>query len=114
MKKLAALALSLLLTAGTAFADSPKDTPKESDAQPAKSSTAAKPARPKSNAEIAAEMEELRQALQAQQQEIQLMKEELAKRDRESEAPREAAAAANSRATDANAKAVEAVNATAE
>jgi hypothetical protein len=114
MKKLAALALSLLLTAGTAFADSPKDTPKESDAQPAKSSTAAKPASPKSNAEIAAEMEELRQALQAQQQEIQLMKEELAKRDREIEAAREAAAAANSRATDANAKAVEAVNATAE
>ena len=118
MKKLAALALSLFLTAGTAFADSPKDTPKdtpkESDAQPAKSSTAAKPATPKTNAEIAAEVEELRQTLQAQQQQIQMMKEELAKRDREIEATREAAATANSRATDANAKAVEAVNATAE
>jgi hypothetical protein len=114
MRKLAALALSLFLTAGTAFADSPKDTPKESDAQPAKSSTAAKTVAPKTNAEITAEMEELRQALQAQQEQIQMMKEELAKRDREIEAAREAAAAANSRATDANVKAVEAVNATAE
>ena len=78
MKKLAALALSLFLTAGPAFADSPKDTPKESDAQPAKSSTAAKPATPKTNAEIAAEVEELRQTLQAQQEQIQMMKEELA------------------------------------
>jgi hypothetical protein len=114
MKKLAALTLSLFLTAGTAFADSPKDTPKESDAQPAKSSTAAKPATAKTNAEIAAEVEELRQVLQAQQQQIQIMKEELAKRDREIEAAREAAATANSRATDANAKAAEAVHATAE
>lgn len=114
MKKLAALALSLFLTTGPVFADSPKDTPKESDAQPAKSSTAAKPATPKTNAEIAAEVEELRQTLQAQQEQIQMMKEELAKRDREIEAARETAASANSRATDANAKAVEAVNATAE
>jgi hypothetical protein len=105
MKKLAALALSLLLTAGTAFADSPKDSPKESDTPPAKSTTAAKPATAKSNAEIAAEMEELRQALQSQQEQLQLLKEELAKRDAEIEAAREAAAAANSRASEASAKA---------
>ncbi|MGB2665315.1 MAG: hypothetical protein WAK48_15015, partial [Candidatus Acidiferrum sp.] len=71
MKKLAALTLSLFLTMGTALADSPKDTPKDSpkdaptDAQPAKNGTAAKAAPAKTNAEIAAEMEELRQALQA-------------------------------------------------
>ena len=105
MKKLAALTLSLFLCVGTALADSPKDTPKDPDAQPAKSSTAAKPAAAKTNAEIAAEMEELRQALQAQQEQLQMLKEELAKRDREIEAAREAAAAANSRASEANVKA---------
>jgi hypothetical protein len=109
MKKLATLSLSLFLSLGTVFADSPKDTPKdtpkESDAQPAKSSKAAKTTAPKTNAEIAAEMEELRQALQAQQEQLQMLKEELAKRDREIEAAREAAAAANSRASEATAKA---------
>jgi hypothetical protein len=59
-------------------------------------------------------MEELRQALQAQQEQLQMLKEELAKRDREIEAAREAAASANSRATEATAKATEAVNSTAE
>lgn len=108
MKKLAALTLSLFLTVGMALADSPKDTPKETDAQPSKSTTTAKPATPKTNAEIAAEMEELRQALQAQQEQLQMLKEELAKRDREIEAAREAAASANSRATEANEKATEA------
>ena len=118
MKKLAALTLSLFLTMGTAFADSPKDTPKDSpkeaDAQPAKNSTAAKAAPAKTNAEIAAEMEELRQALQAQQEQLQLLKEELAKRDRQIEEAREAAAAANSRASEANVKATEAVATSAE
>jgi len=116
MKKLAALTLSLFLSLGTAFADSPKDTPKdstkdtpkESDAQPSKTTNAAKPTTPKTNEEIAAEMEELRQALQAQQEQLQMLKEELAKRDREIEAAREAAAAANSRATEATTKAAEA------
>ena len=65
MRKLAALTLSMFLTVGTALADSPKDTPKEADAQPAKNATAAKAAPAKTNAEIAAEMEELRQAMQA-------------------------------------------------
>jgi hypothetical protein len=114
MRKLAALTLSLFLTSGTAFADSPKDTPKEADARAAKTETAAKAAPTKSNAEIAAEMEELRQALQAQQEQLQLLKEELAKRDRQIEEAREAAAAANSRATEANVKATEAAATSAE
>ena len=114
MKKLAALTLSLFLTTGTAFADSPKDASKEADAQPSKTATAAKATASKSNAEIAAEMEELRQALQAQQEQLQLLKEELAKRDRQIEEAREAAASANSRATEANVKATEAATTSAE
>src|SRR5215469_5366167 len=117
MKKLAALTLSLFLSLGTALADSPKDTPKdtpkEADAQPAKT-TAAKPATTKSNAEIAAEMEELRQTLQAQQEQLQMLKEELAKRDKQIEEAKEAAASASSRATEANVKATEAVTTSAE
>jgi hypothetical protein len=114
MKKLAALALSLFLTVGTALADTTKDTP----AQPAK---AAQPAKPKaaktavkSDSVIAAEIEELRQALQSQQEQLQLLKEELVKRDRQIDEAREAAAAANARATEASSKATEAVNTTAE
>ena len=44
MKKLAALTLSLFLLVGTAYADTPKDTPKDADAQPAKPATPAKAA----------------------------------------------------------------------
>jgi hypothetical protein len=117
MKKLAALTLSLFFTVGTVLADSPKDspkdTPKEADAQPSKDA-AAKPAPAKSNAEIAAEMEQLRQALESQQQELQLLKEELAKRDRQIEEAREAAAAASSHAAEANVKANEAAATSAE
>jgi len=108
MKKLAALTLSLFLTSGIAFADSPKDA----DA----AATAAKKAPPekakesdKSNSAIAAEIEELRQTLQSQQEQLQLLKEELAKRDRQIDEAREAAAAANSRASEASVKASEAV-----
>ena len=118
MKKLAALTLSLFLSVGTVLADSPKDSPKDApkaaDAQPAKSNTAAKPAPAKTNAEISAEMEELRQAMQAQQEQLQLLKEELAKRDRQIEEAREAAAAANSKASEANVKANEAAATSAE
>jgi len=113
MKKLAALTLSMFLVSGTAFADTPKDA----DAQPAK----AQPAKPKaakkadkSDAAIAAQLEELRQTLQSQQEQLQLLKEELAKRDRQIDEAREAAAAANARATEASTKATEAVNTTAE
>jgi hypothetical protein len=104
MRKLAALTLSLFMTSGIAFADSPKD----SDAQPAKNAEPAKKA-DKSNSAIAAEIEELRQTLQSQQEQLQLLKEELAKRDRQIDEAREAAAAANSRANEANVKASEAV-----
>jgi hypothetical protein len=109
MKKLAALTLSLFLTSGIAFADSPKDA----DASPAKKvpSEKAKEAKEsdKSNSAIAAEIEELRQTLQSQQEQLQLLKEELAKRDRQIDEAREAAAAANSRASEASVKASEAV-----
>lgn len=111
MRKLASLGLSLFLLSGTAFADAPKDSPKEA-AQPAK--TAAAKTTTKTNAEIAAEMEELRQALQAQQEQLQMLKEELAKRDRQIEEAREAAASANARAAEANTKATEAVTASTE
>ena len=109
MKKLAALTLSLFLTSGIAFADSPKDA----DSTPAKKAPSEKAKEAaksdKSDSAIAAEIEELRQTLQSQQEQLQLLKEQLAKRDRQIDEAREAAAAANSRANEANAKATEAV-----
>jgi len=115
MRKTASLALSLFLLTGTAFADSPKDSPKDAP-KDAPKETAAKSAKAaaanaatKTNAELAAQMEELRQALQAQQEQLQMLKEELAKRDRQIDEAREAAASANARAAEANTKAVEAV-----
>ncbi len=114
MKTLAALTLSLFLTTGMALAGTPKD----SDSQPPKAAAPAKPRAAKkaekSDSAIAAEIEELRQALQSQQEQLQLLKEELAKRDRQIDEAREAAAAANARAADASAKAVEAVNSSTE
>jgi hypothetical protein len=117
MKKIAALTLSLFLAVGTALADTPKDTPKDADAQPAKPAAPAKSKAAskseKSDSAIAAEIEELRQALQAQQEQLSLLKEELAKRDRQIDEARDAAAAANARAAEASTKATEAVNTTA-
>jgi len=99
MKKIPSLALSLFLILGTAFADSPKDSSKESDTQPAKSTTAAKPGPAKTNAEISAEMDELRQAfemqqkqIRSQQEELNVLKGKLATRDRQIAEAREAAA----------------------
>jgi hypothetical protein len=113
MKKIAALTLSLFLTYGTAFADTPKDA----DAQPAKPAAPAKPKAAKkadkSDSAIAAEIEELRQTLEAQQEQLSLLKEELAKRDRQIDEAREAAATANARAAEASTKATEAVHTTA-
>ena len=107
MKKIAALALSAFLTSGTAFADSPKDA----DPQPAKSSQPAKPKASKkaenTDANFAAELEDLRQQLQT-------LKEELSKRDQQIDEAREEAAAANARASEAAARAAEAVSTTAE
>jgi hypothetical protein len=115
MKKLAALTLSFFLMSGTALADTPKDA---ADPQPAKSVPPAKPKAAKkaekTDASFAAELEELRQTLQSQQEQLQLLKEELTKRDRQVDEAREAAAAANARAAEASNKATEAVNATAE
>ena len=107
MKKLAALTLSLFLMSGTAFADSPKDTPKEAEAQPEKTAKTGKAAG-KTNAQIARELEELRESLKAQQEQLQLLKEELAKRDREIEDARKAAADANARAVEAGTRAADA------
>jgi hypothetical protein len=115
MRKLAALVLSLFLTSGVAFADSPKDAdaPAAKSSEPAKSKAAAKKVT-KTDAEIAAELEELKQAMQAQQEQLELLKEELSKRDKQIDEARDAAAAANARAAEASTKAVEAVNASAE
>ncbi len=120
MKKFAALTLSIFLTYGTALAD----TPKEGDAPAAKAAEAAKAAKAKaaiaaktaesSNAAFAAELEELRQTLQAQQEQLQMLKEELARRDRQIDEAREAAATANTRAAEASSKATEAVTASTE
>jgi hypothetical protein len=120
MKKFAALTLSIFLTYGAALAETPKDA----DAQPAaagasaKATKAPKAAKAKaaeaSEARFAAELEELRQTLQAQQEQLQLLKEELAKRDRQIDAARDAAAVANTRAMEASSKAAEAVSAGAE
>jgi hypothetical protein len=115
MKTLAALALSLFLISGTALADSPKDADPQpaKSVPPAKSKPAAKKTE-KTDANFAAELEELRQTLQAQQEQLQMLKEELGKRDRQIDEAREAAAAANARAAEANIKATEAVNTSAE
>jgi len=114
MKKLAAFVVFLLLITGQALAD----TPKEADPKPAKKAEPAKPKAAKDPAKfdsaIAAEIEELRQAIQSQQEQLQLLKEELTKRDRQVDEAREAAAAANARAAEASTKAAEAVNSSAE
>ncbi|HXN53142.1 MAG TPA: hypothetical protein VN943_14515 [Candidatus Acidoferrum sp.] len=114
MKKFAALTLSIFLIYGTALGD----TPKEADAPPAKAGKAAKAKAAKSaeatEARFAAELEELRQTLQSQQEQLQLLKEELAKRDRQIDVARDAAAAANSRAIEATSKAAKAVSTSAE
>jgi hypothetical protein len=113
MKKLAALTLSMFLVSAAAFADTPKDADaRPANAQPAKPKAAKKA--DKSDAAIAAQLEELRQTLQSQQEQLQLLKEELAKRDRQIDEAREAAAVANARATEASTKATEAVATTAE
>ncbi|OLE46967.1 MAG: hypothetical protein AUG46_07985 [Acidobacteria bacterium 13_1_20CM_3_58_11] len=110
MNKLAALTVSMFLVCGTAFADSPTGA----DAQPAKAQPAKPKASKKSDAAIAAQLDELRQTLQSQQAQLQMLKEELAKRDRQIDEAREAAAATNAGATEAGSKATEAVTTSAE
>jgi hypothetical protein len=113
MKKIAALTLSMFLISGPILADTPKD----SDAEPAKAGhpTKMKADKKAENSEsaIAAKLEEVLQTLQSQQEQLTLLKEELAKRDRQIDEAREAAAAANARAAEASTKATEAVRTTA-
>jgi hypothetical protein len=117
MRTLAALALSFFLLTSVAFADTPKD----SDPQPAKASQtgkaatkpAKKPAGP-TNAAIAEQLEQLKQAMQSQQGQIELLKNELAKRDQQIVEARDAAAAANAKAAEAGAKASDAASAAAD
>jgi hypothetical protein len=114
MKKLAALTLSLFLTVGTALADTPKDPdPQASKPVPAAKPKAAARTIDKSR-EIAAQLEEVRKALQAQQEQIQQLKNELARRDQQITDARNAAAAADSKASEAAAKATEAAASSAE
>src|SRR5690242_7734593 len=85
MRKLAAFALSFFLMTGVALADTP---PKDADAkaaEPAPKPKAARKAPAADPAAIAAEVEELRKALEAQQEQIQMLKEELARRELESQ-----------------------------
>jgi hypothetical protein len=122
MKTFAALTLSIFLSGGAALADTPKDEDAASTAarkgaeatKAAKAKAEAAKSAESSDARFAAELEELRQTLQAQQEQLQMLKEELAKRDRQIDEARKAAASANTRATDASAKAAEAVSSTAE
>ena len=125
MRKLAALLLSLFVISLPTLANTPKDadaTPAKATASPAPGKAAPKPAAKsakteksaeKTDASLAAEIEELRQAVQAQQEQLQLLKEELAKRDRQIDEALDAAAAANARVTEASAKALEAVSSSA-
>jgi hypothetical protein len=68
----------------------------------------------KTNAEITAEVEELRRELQSQKEELQLIKEELAKRDRQIGEERGKTASADSKAIEVTIKASEAVAISAE
>jgi TolA-binding protein len=113
MKKLASLALSLFLTVGAAFADSPKDPPKDSSEGVSNEGSAAKatigkPDPSGNSATLAIEIDELRQELRTQQGQIQqqheelaTLKEQLAKRDQEIEAIRVNSHASEARAMDA-------------
>jgi hypothetical protein len=112
MKKLAAIALSLFLMSGTAFADTPKD----GDPQPAENTKkkTTKPAAKSATAVLAEQVEALRQTLEAQQQQIKRLQDELTQRDSQIGDAKSAAAAADVKATEANAKAAEVASSTAE
>src|SRR4029453_5207473 len=94
MKKLAAILLSFFLMSGPAFADTPKD----GDPQPAENTKkkSTKPAAKSATAVLAEQVEALRQTLEAQQQQIQQLKEELSRRDSQIGDAKSAAAAGRS------------------
>src|ERR1700747_1513313 len=80
MRKTAAMILSLFLLSGMAFADTPQD----GDSQPSQAPKTKKPAKPaakSATAILAEQVEALRQSMEAQQQQIKQLQEELAKRD---------------------------------
>jgi hypothetical protein len=113
MKKLAAIALSLFLMAGTAFADTPKDgDPQPADTAKTKKST--KPAAKSATAVLAEQVETLRKALEAQQEQLKQLQAELAKRDSQISDAKSAASAADAKASEADAKAVAAGNSAAD
>ena len=103
MRKTAAVVLSLFLTCGTAFADTPKDDDPQ-PSQTSKTKKATKPPAKSATAVLAEQVEELRQRLETQQQQIQELKNELAQRDAQIGDAKSAAAAADAKATDANTK----------
>jgi hypothetical protein len=103
MTKLAAIVLSLFLTAGTAFADTPKD----GDSQPAenaKTKKTTKPAAKSATAILAEQVETLRKAVEAQQEQLKQLQEQLARRDAQISDAKAAAAAADAKAAEANTK----------
>ena len=121
MKKLAALTLSVFLSYGIALAKAGEDSGNAAKAskpaEAAKTSAPANAAKAKNaegEAALAAAIEELRQTLQAQQEQLELLKAELAKRDKQIDEARDAAAAANARAVEASSKALEAASSSAE
>src|SRR2546423_3187157 len=106
MKKLAALTLSIFLTYGIALAKTGEDSKDAAKANPAaetskstaapnRAAKAAAPAKAAAKAKtgeeagLAAAIEELRQTLQAQQEQLDFLKEELAKRDKQINEARE-------------------------
>src|SRR3982074_1932779 len=105
MKNFAALILSVFLLAGNAFAGMPNDAEPQSG-NPSKPVVRKKAVRqaPKTDPAVLEQLAALQQAMQAQQQQLQLLKDELAKRDRQIDEARQAAEAANARAAEAGAK----------
>src|SRR5215470_1070766 len=93
MKKLVTITLSFFLFTGMTFADGRKDA-NPRPAEPAKPEAAKKSSGP-TVASFEAELEELRHKLESQQEELQLLREQLAKRDRQMENARETAGAGN-------------------
>ncbi len=118
MKRIALLAASLLVSTGLVFADSSKDSDPKS-APPARAAKPkAKPPEKKTAAtappSFEAELDELRGAVQAQQEQIQQLREELARRDEQMQQAQKSADAASARAAEASAKATEAATVSAE
>src|SRR5437660_6771246 len=101
MKNFASLILSLFLLAGSASAGATNDA----EPQATKSSKPVKKKvikqEPKTDPAVLAQLAALQQAMEAQQQQLQLLKDELAKRDRQIDEARQSADAANARATEA-------------